>query len=54
MKANYQRPVNLTPELEAAWQAYKAQHPAESFSGLVKRLLTEALCVPAAPTTIIP
>lgn len=39
MEPIYPRTVNLTPELEAAWQQHKLEHPEESFSGFVKKLI---------------
>ena len=45
---SYPRTVNLTEELEQAWQVYLMAHPTESFSGFCKKLIEEALCAPNA------
>jgi hypothetical protein len=42
----YRKMVYLDPDTLAHWEAYKALHPHESFTGLVNRLLKVALGVP--------
>lgn len=61
MKPIYPRPVNLTPELETAWQAYKRGHPGATFNGVMRRILLDYLtregvvpCATDASTLTIP
>ena len=49
-----QKPVNVTPDIEAAWLRYKQEHPEATFGAFVRKLLEEALCVTDAPTSTIP
>ncbi len=61
MKPTYPRPVNLTKELESAWQTHKRLHPGDSFNGLVRHILTDYFtregvlpCANAVPSSTIP
>ena len=52
-KAQYQHNLVLTEELEIAWRLKQAQDPSVRFNPFVRKLLEEALCVTAVPTSTI-
>lgn len=47
----YRKMIYLPEDVHGQWERYKQANPEQSFNGLVIRLLTEALCVTAAPTS---
>lgn len=53
-KAQFQHNLVLTEELEEAWRRKQEADPHIRFNPFVRKLIEEALCATAAPTSTTP